>query len=149
MRRVKNIGWLLVKKQRPKPVRKLMEISRQTFLDRLSEYKHHRSIPTRDVEEIFSVIADKTIYYKAELNEFDIFFTESFTRFVFFDNDYRSKNINLTNITLEYYCFKRGKASVLVLVDTMKKESYVFAKYDRTVKSELDIWEMSDLNYWS
>lgn len=143
MRRVKQLGFLVVSKNKPRPKRKIEDININTFLKRLKGYKYALKLKGTDKEEIFLQLEsihtlNQSVDYQLVGNALRIVFE--------YQRGKVGRNWNIQH--LGFGSYQRAKSSYLFIFDHMKNETYVFTAYKQRIETELDIWEMSDLNYW-
>lgn len=143
MRRVNQLGFLVVNKKKPTPKRKIEDINVNTFFTRLNSYKYLAKLKTANKEEVFlklESIADthKPFDYQLVGNALRIVFEEEIRPF--------ARNWNIEHIGFGSY--QRDKRSYLFIFDYMKNETFIFIIRKPHPETELEIWEMSDLNYW-
>lgn len=143
MRRVNQLGFLVVNKKKPTPKRKIEDVNLNTFMSRLNSHKYLAKVKTTDKEEVFlklESIADthKPFDYQLVGNALRVVFEEEQKPF--------ARNWNVKHIGFGSY--QRDKRSYLFIFDYGKNETFIFIIRKPYPETELEIWEMSDLNYW-
>lgn len=143
MRRVKQLGFLVVDKRKPRPRRKIEDININTFLTRLSSHKYLTKLKTSDKEEVFLQLDSIASVHKS----FDYQLVGNALRVVFeSEPNPFARNWNIEHIGFGSY--QRDKRSYLFIFDYTKNETFIFIIRKPSPETELEIWEMSDLNYW-
>ena len=144
MRKVNQLGFLVVNKNKPKPKRYIQDINLNTFLDRVKKFKYIGFMKTSDKEEVFVNLkgfygVHGTMDYQLVGNIIRVYL------------DQPNKNTLTKQWTLDEIAFgsyQRAKESWLLLFDFSENRTYVFVNHKPYPETELEIWEMSDLNYW-
>lgn len=143
MRRVNQLGFLVVNKKKPTPKRKIEDLNLNTFMARINKHKYLTRLKTSDKEEVFLQLDSIAAIHKS----FDYQMVGNALRFVFeSENNSFARNWNIQHIGFGSY--KRDKRSYLFIFDYVKNETFVFIIRKPYPETELEIWEMSDLNYW-
>lgn len=143
MRRVKQLGFLVVDKRKPRPRRKIEDININTFLTRLSSHKYLTKLRTADKEEVFLQLDSIAAVHKS----FDYQLVGNALRVVFeSEPNPFARNWNIEH--LGFGSYQRDKRSYLFIFDYVKNETFIFIIRKPYPETELEIWEMSDLNYW-
>lgn len=143
MRRVKQLGFLVVDKRKPRPRRKIEDININTFLTRVNGHKYLTKLKTVDKEDVFLQLESIAAIHKS----FDYQMVGNALRIVFeSEGNPFARNWNIEHISFGSY--QRDKRSYLFIFDYTKNETFVFIVRKPYPETELEIWEMSDLNYW-
>lgn len=144
MRRVNQLGFLVVNKKKPTPKRKIEDLNLNTFMARINKHKWLTKLKTTDKEEVFLTLESIREAYKP----FDYQLVGNVMRFVFeWTERYTfARNWNIQHIGFGSY--QRAKSSYLLIFDYDKNETFIFINRKTKPETELEIWEMSDLNYW-
>ena len=144
MRRVNQLGFLVVNKKKPTPKRKIEDLNLNTFMARINKHKYLTKLNTTDKEEVFLTLESIASVHKS----FDYQLVGNAIRFVFERTERYTfaRNWNIEHIGFGSY--QRAKCSYLFIFDYDKNETFVFINRKPYPETELEIWEMSDLNYW-
>lgn len=144
MRRVTQLGFLVVNKPKPKPKREIQQINLNNFLKRLKEHRFVNTIDTTSLEDILIALPHITGVY----GETTYQTVGSLLRM-------EIKRINRALLSMQWNTkdigfgsYKRSKNSWVFLFDYGCNKTYVFVQKSLTYNSELEIWESSDVNYW-
>lgn len=145
MRKVKQIGFLSVNKQRPKPKRKLTKITYKTFRQRVKSYLYWQEVKTINADEIMLEIFNTK---PRQSYSCDIYFSKNLVRIdTQVDQSSDSKMVMANDDSC--WSYSRGNYEYLVLMDKRKNRAFLFRKSDKRITGEHKIWEMSDLNFFS
>lgn len=144
MRRVTQLGFLVVNKPKPKPKRAIQQINLKNFLKRLKEHRFINTVDTTSLEDIFVALPHVTgIYGNTTYQTVGSLLRMEITRVNY---ALLAKQWNVNNIGFGSY--KRSKNSWIFLFDYSRNQTYVFVRKSLAYNSELEIWENSDVNYW-
>lgn len=144
MRRVTQLGFLVVNKPKPKPKREIQQINLNNFLKRLKEHRFVNTIDTTSLEDILIALPHITGVY----GETTYQTVGSLLRM-------EIKRINRSLLSMQWNTkdigfgsYNRSKNSWIFLFDYQRNQTYVFVRKTLAYESELSIWEDSDVNYW-
>lgn len=144
MRRVTQLGFLVVNKPKPKPKREIQQINLNNFLKRLKEHRFINTVDTTALEDIFVALPHITgIYGKTTYQTVGSLLRMEITRvnYALLAKQWNTKDIGFGS-------YKRSKNSWIFLFDYSGNQTYVFVRKSLAYNSELEIWENSDVNYW-
>ena len=144
MRRVTQLGFLVVNKPKPKPKREIQQINLNNFLKRLKEHRFVNTVDTTSLEDILIALPNITGVY----GETTYQTVGSLLRM-------EIKRINRALLSMQWNTkdigfgsYKRSKNSWIFLFDYHRNQTYVFVNKKTFFETELEIWENSDVNYW-
>lgn len=144
MRRVTQLGFLVVNKPKPKPKREIQQININNFLKRLKEHRFINTVDTTSLEDIFVALPHITgIYGKTTFQTVGSLLRMEITRvnYALLTRQWNTNDIGFGS-------YNRSKNSWIFLYDYHRNQTYVFVKKKTSFETELEIWENSDVNYW-
>lgn len=141
MRKVKQLGFLVVNKQKPQPKRYIKKLSVNGLIRRKKQFRFWYKLPYTKEEDILTALkATKST------NTFDVFSAGSLIRLTI-NRDHRSSHtLNTRNCTFGWY--KRCVTTYLFIIDYNQNQTFVFGHRKRNITTEKELWESSDVNYW-
>ena len=115
MRRVKQLGFLVVSKNKPRPKRKIEDLNINTFMSRLNSHKYLTKLKTTDKEEVFLKLDSIAAIHKS----FDYQLVGNALRVVFeTETNPLARNWNIQHIGFGSY--QRDKRSYLFIFEDRK-----------------------------
>lgn len=140
MRKVKQLGFLVVNKQKPQPKRYIKQLSVNGFIRRKKQFRYWYTLPYTKEEDILTALKKpKSVVI------FDVFSVGSLLRLTFV-GDRKSYTLNVDNCTLGWY--KRCVTTYLFIIDHNHNQTFVFGHRKQSITTEKELWESSDVNYW-
>ena len=144
MRRVTQLGFLVVNKPKPKPKREIQKINKNNFLKRLKEHRFINIVDTISFEDILVSLPDITgVYGKTTCQTVGSLLRMEITR-----TNYALLSMQWNTNDIGFGSYKRAKNSWIFLFDYGCNQTYVFIDRTSSFETELSIWESSDVNYW-
>ena len=144
MRRVTQLGFLVVNKPKPKPKREIQQINLNNFLKRLEEHRFVNTVETTSFEDILIALPSITGVY----GETTYQTVGSLLRMEIKRTNYALLSMQWNTKDIGFGSYNRSKNSWIFLFDYGCNKTYVFLQKSLTYNSELEIWESSDMNYW-
>lgn len=144
MRRVKQLGFLVVNKPKPKPKREIQQINLNNFLKRLKEHRFVNTVETTSFEDILIALPSITgVYGKTTYQTVGSLLRMEIKRInrALLSIQWNTKDIGFGS-------YNRSKNSWIFLFDYGCNQTYVFVDRTTSFETELSIWESSDVNYW-
>lgn len=143
MRKVTQLGFLVVSKNKPKPKRCIQKINHKNFLDRLNNHGFIRKVNTTDTENLLVDLDNIT----GGRQVVEPYMVGSVLR-LSFKKTYSTTSHQWNIKKIGFGSYKRAKRSWLFLFDYQHNQTYVFINRKQSFDCELEIWESSDINYW-
>ncbi len=140
MRKVKQLGFLVVNKQKPQPKRYIKRLTVGGFVRRKKQFRFWYILNCTKEEDILTYLKDP----KAVII-FDTFTVGSLVRLTL-NGRAESHTFNSDNCTFGWY--KRCITTYLFIVDHNRNRTFVFGHKKRKIRTERELWESSDINYW-
>jgi hypothetical protein len=144
MRRVKQLGFLVVNKPKPKPKREIQQINLNNFLKRLNEHRFINTVDTTSLEDILIALPNITGVY----GETTYQTVGSLLRMEIKRINRALLSIQWNTKDIGFGSYNRSKNSWIFLFDYQRNKTYVFVNKKTFFETELSIWESSDVNYW-
>ena len=144
MRRVKQLGFLVVNKPKPKPKREIQQINLNNFLKRLKEHRFINTVDTTSLEDIFVALPHVTGIYGNTTYQT----VGSLLRMEIKRINRALLSIQWNTKDIGFGSYSRSKNSWIFLFDYGCNKTYVFVNKKTFFETELEIWENSDVNYW-
>lgn len=144
MRRVKQLGFLVVNKPKPKPKREIQQINLNNFLKRLKEHRFVNTVETTSFEDILIALPSITGVY----GETTYQTVGSLLRMEIKRINRALLSIQWNTKDIGFGSYNRSKNSWIFLFDYGCNQTYVFVDRTTSFETELSIWESSDVNYW-
>ena len=144
MRRVTQLGFLVVNKPKPKPKREIQQINLNNFLKRLKEHRFVNTVDTTSLEDILIALPNITGVY----GETTYQTVGSLLRMEIKRINRALLSIQWNTKDIGFGSYNRSKNSWIFLFDYQRNQTYVFVNKKTFFETELEIWENSDVNYW-
>lgn len=144
MRRVTQLGFLVVNKLKPKPKREIQQINLNNFLKRLKEHRFVSTVETTSFEDILIALPSITGVY----GETTYQTVGSLLRMEIKRINRALLSVQWNTKDIGFGSYNRSKNSWIFLFDYQRNQTYVFVRKTLAYESELSIWESSDVNYW-
>lgn len=140
MRKVKQLGFLVVNKQKPSPKRYIKRLTINGFVRRKKQFRYWYTLNCTTEEDILTGLKEpKSVII------FDTFTVGSLVRLTL-NGRAESHTFNSDNCTFGWY--KRCITTYLFIVDHNRNRTFVFGHKKRKIHTERELWESSDINYW-
>lgn len=140
MRKVKQLGFLVVNKQQPKPKRYIKRLTVNGLIRRKKLFRFWYTLNCTKEEDILTALKEP----KAVVI-FDAFAVGSLIRLTL-NGRVESHTLNSSNCSFGWY--KRCITTYLFIVDHNRNRTFVFGHKKRKITTERELWESSDINYW-
>lgn len=140
MRKVKQLGFLVVNKQKPQPKRYIKPLSVNGFIRRKKQFRYWYTLPYTKEEDILTALKEQK-----SVVIFDVFSVGSLIRLTI-NGRTKSYTLNVDNCTLGWY--KRCVTTYLFIIDHNHNQTFVFGHRKQSITTEKELWESSDVNYW-